>query len=74
MEQPEYSHLNGFRDKKSWIWFVSDPSEKVHGSLRSERQNLANDWPKVLILPEVPSENFLLPLAGIKMQPNPLGN
>lgn len=48
---------------------VSDPSEKGYVRLGSERQNLENDWPKVLILPEVPPKNFFLLPEEIKMQP-----
>lgn len=46
--------------------YVSDPSEKGYICLESERQKLASDWPKVLILPEVPPKNFFLPPEEIK--------
>ena len=58
IESPENSHSDGFTDGKSWMKCVSDPSEKIRKNLGSERQNMVNDWPKVLILPEVPPKNF----------------
>lgn len=37
----------------------------------SKRQNLKNDWPKVLILPEVPPKNFFRAPGEIKTRPSP---
>lgn len=73
MELSENSHLD-WLIAESAGFNVYHPSEKVRICLGSERKNLANDWAKVLILPEVPSKKFLQPPAGITMQPNPLGN
>lgn len=57
-ELPENSHADGFANRKSWMKRVRGPAEKEYKCLGHERQILANDWPKVLILPEVPPNKF----------------